>query len=838
MADTNNTGGMIALVPADPEALAVAGGDPADQLHLTLAYLGDDVGSMSDATREALKRHVSNFAQDFPAVQGKIMAHAVYNPDGEEHDPATVYQLQHHDHLTSAADHARQLAQQAMGADFPQQHPGFLPHVTAGYGLDPKKLSATGPVTFDRARLALGDEVHDFPLRSPMEGGAIPAFAAVVADTPDDKADVEVPDLDENSGVPLNFPVIIVEGMATSDGRYIEPGSLSHRALPLPILAQTVNPVGGQGHDGAEVVGRLDVLERVPGEDVQDKETGEPFPAGTFVWRGSGYGDPEARGIQLAQKGYLTGNSADLVDVTAAVGDEVDGKQRISLSDGQIAATTLVPIPAFAQAYVEVGGEALTPNEETITAAAVPSWRTSELGDDCALCAVFGHDGFAVTAAKRKKAAANGHALPDGSYPIDTVADLAKAIKAVGRGGADHDKIRKHIITQAKRLHADNMIPDNWKPDGSLTAAATLAAPPAWAFEDPKLEELTPLTIDGAALTDGYRVYGHLAGWNTCHTGFTSKCVLAPHSGTDYSYFHVGAVRTEEGTEVATGTITMGEGGHAGTALSAVDAAKYYDNVNTVVADVVAGEDEFGIWVAGVVRPTATEEQVAALRAAPLSGDWRNIQGNLELVAALAVNTPGFPIPRARIASGVPESLVAAGVVPQVGGESNPAASGSVMLDYDQLGDAIARRIAYHQRNHEVLGVRHGSALRTLELDLDSRGKVAEFSLGGKELSDRAGWAELALELEPSDIEFAKKGNWVEQQGGLPSYIKRIAKHLVEKGMDQSRAIATAVNAAKKMCATGDTNFPGKQEVNPGSKAEACAAVASWEKKKAASHAS
>ena len=77
------------------------------------------------------------------------------------------------------------------------------------------------------------------------------------------------------------------------------------------------------------------------------------------------------------------------------------------------------------------------------------------------------------------------------------------------------------------------------------------------------------------------------------------------------------------------------------------------------------------------------------------------------------------------------------------------------------------------------------------------------------------------------------KQNWVDKVGGLPDYIDRIAVHLVGKGMDRSRAIATAVNAAKKMCAEGDLNFPGHQDVNPGSRAEACAAVAEWEAKKA-----
>jgi hypothetical protein len=65
-------------------------------------------------------------------------------------------------------------------------------------------------------------------------------------------------------------------------------------------------------------------------------------------------------------------------------------------------------------------------------------------------------------------------------------------------------------------------------------------------------------------------------------------------------------------------------------------------------------------------------------------------------------------------------------------------------------------------------------------------------------------------------------------------YIRRIANHLhQEKGMTIGHAIAVAVNAVKKMCGTGDVNFPGHQSVNAGSRAEACAAVASWEAKKA-----
>lgn len=78
--------------------------------------------------------------------------------------------------------------------------------------------------------------------------------------------------------------------------------------------------------------------------------------------------------------------------------------------------------------------------------------------------------------------------------------------------------------------------------------------------------------------------------------------------------------------------------------------------------------------------------------------------------------------------------------------------------------------------------------------------------------------------------------NWVEDQGGLPSYIRRIAEHVKAKGHTDSQAIAIAVSQAKKMCATGDTNLPGVQQVNAKSRAEACAAVAQWEKMRAAAH--
>lgn len=67
----------------------------------------------------------------------------------------------------------------------------------------------------------------------------------------------------------------------------------------------------------------------------------------------------------------------------------------------------------------------------------------------------------------------------DPSYPIADRADLANAIRAVGRGGADHDRIRAHIIRRAKALNATDAIPENWQSNDSKESATAPTHVPA-----------------------------------------------------------------------------------------------------------------------------------------------------------------------------------------------------------------------------------------------------------------------------------------------------------------------------------------------------------------------
>jgi hypothetical protein len=183
-----------------------------------------------------------------------------------------------------------------------------------------------------------------------------------------------------------------------------------------------------------------------------------------------------------------------------------------------------------------------------------------------------------------------------------------------------------------------------------ITAALLPALEADW-FADPELDKPTPLTV-----TPEGRIYGHLATWGTCHIGFDGVCVTPPDSASDYAYFHTGSV-----LETAVGHITLGTG-HASLSADSHSATEHYDNTGTCAADIRVGEDAHGIWVAGAARPDA---DLDALRAASLSGDWRRIDGSLELVAALAVNVPGFPIPRtqASMAASAQTALVASGIV-------------------------------------------------------------------------------------------------------------------------------------------------------------------------------
>lgn len=429
--------------------------------------------------------------------------------------------------------------------------------------------------------------------------------------------------------------VIAREGEMTGDGRLIEDGALRWDDLPIPLRV-AFKDVGG--HDGAEVCGRIETVER--------REGGDIYATGTFDL-GSAAGTEAFR--QVSEQ-MSNGVSIDTDDVTFRImakadmseadvadsGDEPDPDGRVKVAamsssdeltvieSARLRAATLVAVPAFATARVYAAGQAPSTSEP----------------------------------AEREE---NG----------DSGAKMARS--------ADADPLSRD----------------------SLTAAAIPTAPPEAWFKDPALTGPTALVVE-----DDGRVYGHIAAWGTCHIGQIGKCVEPPTSPSNYAYFRTGALKTAEGTSVAVGHLTMGTG-HAGPRDSANAAAEHYDNTGTVFADVAAGEDAYGIWVAGSLRPGITPEQVRVARSAPISGDWRTIRGSLELVGALAVNVPGFPVPRPQglLASGEVKSLQASGVVAHddsAARASHPS-NGPIGSNGLTLGDiSYLKRLAESERRRDL----------------------------------------------------------------------------------------------------------------------------------------
>lgn len=230
--------------------------------------------------------------------------------------------------------------------------------------------------------------------------------------------------------------------------------------------------------------------------------------------------------------------------------------------------------------------------------------------------------------------------------------------------GMDEDEFhapweREHQMSSG--ASADCGCADKWAAYGSQTAAATygvfgeVAPYPADAFEMRQLDQLTPVTIEQRPGEPFARVFGHAASWKSCNRGYRGVCVPPPKNHSGYAQFHLGAVRTDAGL-LSVGKIVQGEG-HPDTGTGARIARAYYDRTSKTTALVRAGDDKFGIQLAGVLAPGVTPDDATMLLASPPSGDWKDG----EMIAVLAVNVPGHVVPRATLVEGQPVNMVAAG---------------------------------------------------------------------------------------------------------------------------------------------------------------------------------
>lgn len=165
---TQHTGGMIAWVPRgrDADQLAVTGdgAEPVEELHVTIAYLGDDVTSLTPEQRRKIGEAVWVAASDLAPQRVRIGGHAVFNPNGEnDGEPCAVYLVNGNSKLIELHNEFAETTDQ-------EQFTPYVAHITAGYGTPIDRLTFTGEIVLDRLRLALGNDVTDFPLTGKSEG--------------------------------------------------------------------------------------------------------------------------------------------------------------------------------------------------------------------------------------------------------------------------------------------------------------------------------------------------------------------------------------------------------------------------------------------------------------------------------------------------------------------------------------------------------------------------------------------------------------------------------------------------------------------------------------------
>lgn len=638
-----NTGAMIALVPRPEDArrLAVESGLPADDLHVTLLFLGE-ADMYEPAQVQTITEWVAKYAQEWSPVDGNVFSISMFNPNDDR--SCIVLGVG-----GTGVDLVQKVVADRFSGLYPQRRP-WVAHMTLAYTDDMSMMGdltgRMGPVIFDRIRVALDDTNIDYPLNGYLNLAALTASV--------------------NSSAWKTMPVAGRETQFNAD----------------------------------DAIGRIKVW---AGPSVDKFNS-------AFLWRNSkgpannvdSYRLPIADVVNgklaliphavFSAAAILSGAHGGLVGV---VGDDEKLKLKAVVTDIYDVLREAYGDPRTVPPWLKGGnteeqaleasafGEGEWTMDDVITASVNSSgWSSMPIADDdhgwdssSAKSRVFEWAGGDF--GKYRKAFLwfdASHPELKGSYklPIADVIDGAltivpHAVNAVAavlggaRGGvdipdADMDRVAGVVSRIQKRMHGDE--------DDSVEASAAPLAPHSSWFAEPAMSSRMPFTV----FPDG-RVAGLIAAFGVCHAGIGNECVMAPRTAADYRYFKNGQVLTSDGQMIKVGKITQGTG-HAGPRMRYQPAADHYDNTGTVSAVVNVGENRFGIWAAGALVSDLSDKQAAELRRSPISGDWRLINGNLELVAALAVNVPGFPI-LASLESGEINSITAAGVVLADGAVAN-----------------------------------------------------------------------------------------------------------------------------------------------------------------------
>lgn len=569
-----------------PERMALAGGVAPEDLHITLCYIHTDPETAAIAHSAVKVFTGNNFPINVTAngvgMLGKDNAFVV-NLTGQE-----IHSLRNGliDHLATNTPLSYEECQGKFEI--------YTPHFTISY-MDEMSEQPDLQAVHDRYR----DQSFDITQIGVMYGGE--ELGTYTLGEP-----VPTTLLKDPSLLPANYlatfkmlAVRIGQSTGMRGFRMPPPDPLSEPGVPVRILPL---PLTGtckitEGHLDAEVIGAI-------AEAYLENET-DLWLTG---WFSDSYEAYEV--LSKVMNGEITGCSVD---------PDEDNQSEIYLADNRM---------GFEEWFTRwrLGGVTITPHPAIPSAGLIEVQMNNEY---------FDGEIFKIPGAEKRLA------LPQITRAL-TAEPLPSLMELMASGGLSlGDKTWDELELRLADHFYSGGGTENLKALFQGLGDITIDAPTEF-FSNPRLSGPTAPTLKNG------RYFGHLAEWGVCHRGLGvsvggNGCILAPHSACNYNEFNLIPLQLSNGSVVKVGRITVGTN-HADPFASVDRAVGHYENTGFCAAYVVTGEDAYGIWFSGIPSPFSSVEQVHTLTTAPLSGDWRTINGSLELIAVLSVNVPGFSI--------------------------------------------------------------------------------------------------------------------------------------------------------------------------------------------------
>lgn len=667
-----HTGAMIALIPskADLARLAMKGGEAPEELHLTLAYLGN-AAAIDDETRTRIIDAAGQYFTD--AVETEAFSVNVFNPHNPEMDTALVLGVKGEDLVEPRSN--------VMSAvrgffDMPDNHEPWIPHVTLAYTDDIRKVgdmaASLGAIKFDTLRFAFGGEVTDIPLY-------------------------------DESTEPVN-PADEIMTAAVALGVDWETFDLSR--MPAHLKRYWLGPkgsarVGGWGNEGSYTKCTIEMRkEGVPAREIHglcanlyhaatghtpNQQSGkehaltaavEPCPKGFTRLEDGTCGEDDIDPSYAEWEGVLTVEGKESGDGRMFSLGSLDWAQpplklmyQPSNSGGHSDSVVVGQITGLARRNEQIYGWGIIDLKAKTATGFEVGKEVFRLMDEKFM------NGVSVDVDKVKNAEVE-HVFGDGpaSQPTQTVFHRGRIRGATLVAFPAFVEAAIHLtgdIVTASTV--GEILPmGDCGCDGEVMTAASHTVtipdvPPAWWFDQP-----TDVEMHGAlTITDEGRVYGLLAPGGVTHRSVKRQ---VPRN-VDYSRF-MGKETLVAGADGAIGRVKSGaitfNCGHAspnpevyGTLDNRI---KHYDNSCSIFADITIGQDgKDNVWIAGAVKHYATAEQISQAMSCTLSGDWQphpDRPGVSEFIAALLVPVPGFAMARKEASVRLEDGALVASSVP------------------------------------------------------------------------------------------------------------------------------------------------------------------------------